>query len=422
MARRFTMFAIAAMTLALGACASVEVAQPRYATRIEDARYTPPSRPEIRSPVEVELATPRYASRRDGAAAAPAPRVEREAPPRPAPAREDPDRDPTIAMEPIPSDVQSEELPPVAERGLGDPRPQLDREERYEREPEARTDRARPAPVRFDQPVDEDEEETAAPPPPPARPSAPATTPAGPPPGVDNPDVEFWYVVQPGDTLAGIGRRFGSPVQRLIDLNGLTPQGGVKAGQRIGLPQGARDRGVDPFATGQEIIIRTRPKAEAPRETRAAAEPPRPAITALSASPGAATAKGRGKFIWPVRGEILSAFGTVGTGIRNDGIDIAAPAGTPVKAAADGDVVYAGSAIPGFGNLVLIRHSDGWVSAYGHLGSIAVKMRQRVRQGETIGVVGDSGGAPNPRLHFELRYSADGRDRATPVDPRPILP
>lgn len=147
--------------------------------------------------------------------------------------------------------------------------------------------------------------------------------------------------------------------------------------------------------------------------------PPPAAATSASPSP---TQRGRGKFIWPVRGDILSRFGSVATGLRNDGINIAAPAGTPVRAAAGGDVVYAGSAVPGFGNLVLIKHADGWVTAYGHLDSIKVKMRERVGQGSEIGSVGATGGVSQPQLHFEIRYASSPTVKAAPVDPAPILP
>ena len=132
--------------------------------------------------------------------------------------------------------------------------------------------------------------------------------------------------------------------------------------------------------------------------------------------------RGRGRFIWPVRGEILSPFGSAGTGLRNDGINIGAPEGETVKAAAAGEVVYAGSAVPEFGNLVLIKHADGWVTAYGHLGSIDVKMRDRVTQGQRIGSVGTSGGVPRPQLHFEMRHASSALVKAAPVDPIPVLP
>ncbi|HEY3695007.1 LysM peptidoglycan-binding domain-containing M23 family metallopeptidase [Phenylobacterium sp.] len=131
---------------------------------------------------------------------------------------------------------------------------------------------------------------------------------------------------------------------------------------------------------------------------------------------------GRGRFLWPVRGEIISGFGPKGTGQRNDGINIRVGAGEPVRAAAAGDVVYAGDQVPGFGNLVLVKHADGWVTAYGHLARSDVKMQQKVAQGQQLGTVGATGGVTEPQMHFEVRYAPTPADRARPIDPNLVLP
>jgi murein DD-endopeptidase MepM/ murein hydrolase activator NlpD len=123
-----------------------------------------------------------------------------------------------------------------------------------------------------------------------------------------------------------------------------------------------------------------------------------------------------------VRGQILSSFGVTGVGRRNDGVDIGAVAGATVAAAATGEVVYAGDQVPGFGNLVLIKHASGWVSAYAHLGTVIVKMRQMVYQGEPLGTVGMTGGVSAPQLHFEIRYAANPSEKARPLDPLLVLP
>jgi murein DD-endopeptidase MepM/ murein hydrolase activator NlpD len=138
-------------------------------------------------------------------------------------------------------------------------------------------------------------------------------------------------------------------------------------------------------------------------------------------------AAGAGRFIQPVTGTILSGFGPKGGGQRNDGLDIAAPAGTPVHAAAAGEVVYSGDQVPGFGNLVLIKHDGGWVTAYAHMSRVDVKMRDDsgrpmvVSQGQQIGVVGTTGGVDQPQLHFEVRYAPTPQDRARPIDPQLVL-
>lgn len=235
----------------------------------------------------------------------------------------------------------------------------------------------------------------------------------------------FQYVVQPGDTVAGIGRRFGVRAQTLIELNGLQPHGAIQAGKPLTLPSAARDGGSDPYATGPAPTG----MRGGPAPTQAAAgrfnPGPAPASPMPTAAPpptaASVNASGRGRFIWPVRGDILTRFGTMGTSLRNDGINIGAAEGAPVKAAAAGEVVYAGSVIAAFGNMVLIKHADGWVTAYGYMSRIDVRMRDQVTQGQVIGAVGTSGGVSQPQLHFEIRFAPNPREKAAPVDPLPIL-
>jgi len=119
--------------------------------------------------------------------------------------------------------------------------------------------------------------------------------------------------------------------------------------------------------------------------------------------------------IWPVQGPVISKFGPKGQGLNNDGVNIGAPKGSPVVAAANGIVVYAGSDMKGFGNLVLIRHQGGWVTAYAHLERMMVSKDAVVAQGDMIGTVGKTGNVPSPQLHFETRF----KDK--PVDPSGIV-
>lgn len=134
------------------------------------------------------------------------------------------------------------------------------------------------------------------------------------------------------------------------------------------------------------------------------------------------TTLGRGCFAWPVTGQILSAFGPKAGGQRNDGLNIGATAGTPVRAAASGKVVYSGGDVPGFGVTVLIQHENGWVTVYGHLAEAEVRMQQRVVAGQQIGAVGMTGGVPTPQLHFEIRYSPSPKYKAKAIDPGLVLP
>ncbi|WP_454715198.1 cell division endopeptidase DipM [Caulobacter segnis] len=269
------------------------------------------------------------------------------------------------------------------------------------------------------------------------------------------------YVAQSGDTLTGVAKRFNVSVKELAAENDLKTSASVKKGQKLVLPDGFKDKG--PIKTTTTV---TKPAPSTPSNTYARAETPTPApsrpaptpsspvpyqpsgntysrpsapvaaqpvapppssarpIIESSAAPTEAEiiASGRGKFAWPVRGEIISDFGAKSTGQRNDGLDIRATQGTPVLSAAEGKVAYAGNQVPSYGNLVLVRHADGWVTAYAHLSSINVKMQQDVRQGEQLGAVGATGGTNEPKLHFEMRYAPTPKDKAKPVDPALVLP
>jgi murein DD-endopeptidase MepM/ murein hydrolase activator NlpD len=117
-----------------------------------------------------------------------------------------------------------------------------------------------------------------------------------------------------------------------------------------------------------------------------------------------------------VRGRVISAYGSKASGSSNDGVNIAVPEGTEVKASDDGVVAYAGSELKGFGNLVLIRHSNGWVTAYAHNSALEVKRGDTVRRGQIIAKSGATGNVNSPQLHFEVRKGA------TAVDPLEHLP
>lgn len=116
---------------------------------------------------------------------------------------------------------------------------------------------------------------------------------------------------------------------------------------------------------------------------------------------------GGGRFAWPVNGNVTSTYGNKAGGLHNDGINIAAVRGTPVHAAAGGEVVYAGNDLKGFGNLVLLRHPDRWVTAYAHLSHLAVARGDNVARGQVLGTVGSTGAVSSPQLHFEIRHGTE---------------
>jgi murein DD-endopeptidase MepM/ murein hydrolase activator NlpD len=160
-------------------------------------------------------------------------------------------------------------------------------------------------------------------------------------------------------------------------------------------------------------------------EPRPVTLPPAPMVSNETSAPSSEAeiiASGRGRFLWPVRGDVISGFGIKPGGQRNDGINLSGKDGDPVRAAAGGEVVYSGNLVPGFGNLVLIKHEGGWVTAYAHMASTAVKIKDRIAQGQTIGTVGRTGGVEASQLHFELRYAPSPKEKARPIDPALVMP
>lgn len=127
--------------------------------------------------------------------------------------------------------------------------------------------------------------------------------------------------------------------------------------------------------------------------------PPRRARTALPSPP----ARAGSKFLWPVKGRVLSGFGVKRKGLHNDGLNIAAPRGAPVRAAENGVVAYSGSELKGFGNMILLKHSGGFLTAYAHNGELLVRRGEVIRKGQTIAKVGSTGNVDSPQLHFQVR-------------------
>jgi len=238
--------------------------------------------------------------------------------------------------------------------------------------------------------------------------------------------------VDRGDTVYGLARANGVGVRDLVALNGLEPPYLLRVGQRLQLPAPRTHvvrRGETPFSIAQTHgvepaeLIRANALAE-PRSLRpgavlripASAEEEVQVASRASVSlpdPPARTSAG---FDWPLAGTIVSTFGAKGGGLRNDGLNIAAPRGTPVRAAEAGVVAYTGDGLKGFGKLILVRHAGGWVTAYAHNDAVLVERGDRVRRGQTIARVGTTGSVTRPQLHFEVRRGT----RA--LDPTELLP
>ncbi len=204
------------------------------------------------------------------------------------------------------------------------------------------------------------------------------------------------YAVRRGDTLSQIAQSHGVNMYDLARINKLSPPYVIQIDQQLVLP--------DRLSTVATIKIRqTRSiTSAAPTKTTKAVAPPPPT-------------SGKG-FLWPVRGQVISSFGEKSKGLQNDGINIRANRGEPVVSVENGVVAYAGNELRGFGNLLLIKHSGGWVTAYAHNEALMVKRGDKIAKGQKIATVGSSGSVKSPQLHFELRQGK----RA--VDPLKHLP
>jgi murein DD-endopeptidase MepM/ murein hydrolase activator NlpD len=230
------------------------------------------------------------------------------------------------------------------------------------------------------------------------------------------------YVVEKGETLDSIAQRHGVSAYDLARANRMEPTHAVRPGERLAIPRGAA--APTPVTTGparavtggtvtseelappSKTIVATPPRPESAPVTPTTVPPPAAEAPAASAPEPAVAARpaatGKG-FQWPVRGKVISGFGTKAKGLRNDGINIAAPHGAPVRAAEGGVVAYAGNELRGFGNLLLIKHANGWVTAYAHNDVLLVRRGEMVTRGQIIARVGNSGNVTTPQLHFEIR-------------------
>ena len=227
------------------------------------------------------------------------------------------------------------------------------------------------------------------------------------------------YTVAPGDSLYGIARRFNIKPNELAVVNNIADPSQLKFGQQLKIPT----LSAASFAQRANRPVRV---ASLDRNVPAGAVPVLKGasrssvkqinLTRPTTRPTMAKSKtGSNQFIWPVRGQIISSFGKQRGGEQNDGINLAVPTGTEVKAAETGVVAYAGNELKGYGNLVLVRHASNWVSAYAHNSKLLVKRGDKVVRGQMIAKAGNTGSVRQPQLHFELRRGAQ------PVDPRQYL-
>jgi murein DD-endopeptidase MepM/ murein hydrolase activator NlpD len=220
------------------------------------------------------------------------------------------------------------------------------------------------------------------------------------------------HIVAPGETLIKIAKQHHRPLVELARVNNIPPYTKVNLGDRLVIP-GAQ----------AQVPAASPPPAQLPAAKGnqvATSEPIHYMVegpaTPAPDKPGKVESTGSlPELRWPVRAKLIAAFGPTTDGQQNDGINLSVPEGTPVKAAEEGVVTYAGSAIKRYGNLVLVRHPNGYSTTYAHLGELLVKRNDTVKRGQVIAHSGQSGGVSSPQLHFEVRKGS------TPVDPMPFL-
>ncbi len=277
--------------------------------------------------------------------------------------------------------------------------------------------------------------------------------------------------VRKDDTLYSLAKRYDTSVQELIDKNDIADPTALQPGQDLTLPRPItvpihyaerwQDKTTKPVAvqhknragtpkktqnaptpksgqqsqpeTKQQPALKTAQKAVSNQTKQQPIVSTKPAASAKSSAPAPKTTKtaqptvktkkldkpfvatGKVSFDWPLKGKILSGFGAKGGGVKNDGINISAKKGTPIKAAEAGIVVYAGNELKGYGNLLLLRHEKGFMTAYAHADKIYVETGQVVAKGDKLASVGTTGNVKTPQLHFEIRKKTKS------VDPKKYL-
>jgi murein DD-endopeptidase MepM/ murein hydrolase activator NlpD len=247
-----------------------------------------------------------------------------------------------------------------------------------------------------------------------AQPAAVASIPA---PAAGNAGV---HVVAPGETLSKISRLYGKPIGEIAKVNNIRPTSPLKIGDRLTIP-GVRTSAAKPKigvsvaqakasvpAVAKDVVSEPVASVSLAKETVDTPAPRGPVATAEGAG-------GLPTFRWPANGRVIANFGASPSGTQNDGINLALPEGTSVKAAEDGVVAYAGNELKGYGNLVLVRHPNGYVTAYAHAKEILVKRGDPVKRGQVIARSGQTGNVNTPQLHFEIRKGA------SPLDPMRFL-
>ena len=225
-----------------------------------------------------------------------------------------------------------------------------------------------------------------------------------------------YHEVKNGETLYAISRLYNMKVDNLIEINNLQAPYSIKTGDKIKVSKFANNGNAAPAndiaasaATSKQksSVIEEKPLTTKNNITQKPIEKKPDNKVGFIAE----TLDKFNHFSWPARGQIISKFGPKKGGLYNDGINIKASEGAPVKSSEDGVVAYVGNELKGYGNLVIIKHSGGWITAYAHLKKSLVQRGQKIKKGEQIGAVGSTGNVTSAQLYFGLRK---GRDAVNP--------
>ncbi len=225
------------------------------------------------------------------------------------------------------------------------------------------------------------------------------------------------HTVAKGDTLYSISRRYNVDSHSLAKANNLTYPYSIYPGQKLKLPSAIEREKSKTYAqtsatkktttsTASAKTAQTTTKSATAAKTQKTTKTTQNKATPIPTPPP----RESGKFAWPHNGKILLGYGDLGAGRHNDGINIKAKEGDAVKAADNGVVAYAGDELKGFGNLILLKHSDGWITAYAHNSKILVKKDAKVKKGQTIAKAGQTGNVQSPQVHFEVRQKSKAKD------------
>ncbi len=247
-------------------------------------------------------------------------------------------------------------------------------------------------------------------------------------------------VVRNGDTLLGVARKQNVDAVELAELNGIEAPYELNVGDELALPgsrsvstaqlnrktaprklarKATRSNAKLAKATNSRkkstVQAKIKKIAKKPVKTASAKKPQNRKKSALKRASMKQAVRTGNSFRWPLRGRVISEFGAKPNGTRNDGINLSVPQGAAIVSAEDGTVVYSGNELEGFGNLLLIRHKNGWSTAYAHISKMLVKKGQKVKRGQVIAKAGQTGAVSRPQLHFEIRRGS------SPVNPRNYL-